>query len=175
MLCRYCMHYTQTYLCTMLTHTSALYQGEEEKAPEESNEEPIVGADFRRSIAQSIIAECLGKRFDQRVEECRQQRLSYKFAAQHCVRTLDALIHVSFSVHDPSDKAVDATWHGGEEPAPVVMDTWARGEILYIYICIYIITYTGGAEEKSPHQSLWVHGREVIFYMCVCVCVCVCV
>jgi hypothetical protein len=103
-----------------------LRQGEEEPAPAGS-EPPLVGAEFRRSIARNIIDQCLGKAFDQRVEECRQQRLAYRFAAQHCIRTLDSLIHVEFAVHDPGDKAADVTWHGGEEPAPVVMDTWARG------------------------------------------------
>eukprot|EP00802_Teleaulax_amphioxeia_P005873 Tamp_05877.p1 GENE.Tamp_05877~~Tamp_05877.p1 ORF type:complete len:818 (-),score=285.58 Tamp_05877:401-2806(-) len=109
-------------------------EGEEPPEPEADDDEaagrpPLIGDDFRRQLALDMIDICMGKLFDEEQERSRVRRLTYQFAAQHAMGSLDTLVNVLFLQHDKGDQAADPSWAAGDEPMPAVVDTWGRGVV----------------------------------------------
>ena len=116
-------------------YTARAAEGEEAAEPEPADDEeaagrpPLLGDDFRRRLAGDMMDLCLGELFDQEQERSRVRRLTYQFAAQHAMGTLDTLVKVLFLQHDEGDQAADPSWSAGDEPVPAVVDTWGRGVV----------------------------------------------
>jgi len=109
-------------------------EGDEAAEPQADGDEaagrpPLIGDDFRRQLALDMIDICMGVLFDEEQERSRVRRLTYQFAAQHAMGTLDTLVHVLFLQHDKGDQTADPSWAAGEEPTPAVVDTWGRGVV----------------------------------------------
>ena len=98
--------------------TRAPAEGEDAAPPEDggaAGRPPLFGDDFRRGLARDIIDICMGKLFDEEQERCRARRLTYQFAAQYAMGTIDTLINVLFLQHDKGDVATDASWAAGDD------------------------------------------------------------
>ena len=104
-------------------------EGEEAAEAEDDDQDaagqpPLLGDDFRRRLAGDMIDLCLGELFDEEQERSRVRRLTYQFAAQHAMGSLDTLVRVLFLAHDEGDQAADPSWSATTKPLPSL--AWGR-------------------------------------------------